>query len=86
MTGFISDKYKTLGGEHLYNEENLLAKITNAIEKPSYSEYCFMLNSQTTDGVAILRFRFPESCYLENNMETGYFEVELSLFKTILVE
>lgn len=50
MTGYISDRYKILGGEHLYNEENLLAKITNAIEKPGYSETCFILNSQVVDG------------------------------------
>ena len=88
MTGCISDKFKILGGEHLYNEENLLAKIINTIEKqPSYSESCFILNSQTTDGMDILRFRLPESCYFaEDNMKTKYFEVKISEFKTILTE
>lgn len=87
MTGYISDRFKILGGEHLYNQENLLAKITNTIEKPSYSESCFVLNSQTADGVNILRFRLPESCYsAEKNIETKYFEVKLSEFKTMLTE
>ena len=87
ITGFISDRFKILGGEHLYNEANLLAKITNTIEKPSYSESCFILNSQTTDGVDILRFRLPERCYsAEKHMETKYFEVKISEFKAILTE
>jgi hypothetical protein len=87
ITDFISDRYKILGGEHLYNEANLLAKITNTIEKPSYSESCFILNSQTTDGVNLLRFRLPERCYsVEKDMETKYFEVKISEFKAILTE
>jgi hypothetical protein len=87
MTGFISDRYKILGGEHLYNEENLLAKITSTIEKPSYSESCFVLNSQTTDGKDILRFRLPESCYFaEKYLKTAYFETDISGFKTIIIE
>mgnify|MGYP006153576469 FL=1 len=87
ITDFISDRYKILGGEHLYNEANLLAKITNVIEKPSYSESCFVLNSQTTDGVDVLRFRLPESCSsAEKYMGTKYFEVKLSEFKIILAE
>jgi hypothetical protein len=87
MTGFISDRFKILGGEHLYNEENILAKITSTIEKPSYSESCFVLNSQTTDGKDILRFRLPEDCYFaEKYLKTAYFEIETSEFKTIIVE
>lgn len=87
ITGFISDRYKILGGEHLYNEANLLAEITNTIEKPSYSESCFILNSQTTDGVDLLRFRLPETCYsAEKDMETKYFEVKISEFKAMLTE
>jgi len=87
ITGFISDRYKILGGEHLYNEANLLAKITNTIEKPSYSESCFILNSQTTDGVDLLRFRLPERCYsAEKDIETKYFEVKISEFKAMLTE
>jgi hypothetical protein len=87
ITGFISDRYKILGGEHLYNEANLLAKITNTIEKPNYSESCFILNSQTTDGVDLLRFRLPETCYsAEKDMETKYFEVKISEFKAMLTE
>ncbi|CAI8437147.1 MAG: Uncharacterised protein [Polaribacter sejongensis] len=47
ITGHITDRFKILGGEHLYNEDNLLAKITKTIKKPSYSESCFVLNAQT---------------------------------------
>ncbi|WCC43983.1 hypothetical protein PJW08_09210 [Tenacibaculum finnmarkense] len=87
MSGNISDRFKILGGEHLYNEDNLLAKITKAIKKPSYSENCFILNSQTTDGNDIVRFRLPESCYsIEKYMKTEYFEVKTVEFQTILSE
>jgi len=87
MSGHLSDRYKILGGEHLYNEENLLAKITNAIEKPGYSETCFILNSQVVDGQEVVRFRLPESCYsAEDYMKTKYFEVKATVFKTILTE
>ena len=87
MNGHISDRYKILGGEHLYNEENLLAKITKTIEKPSYSESCLVINSQTTDGNNVLRFRLPESCYFaEKYMKTAYFEVKIEEFRTILME
>lgn len=87
MTGYITDKYKILKGEHLYNEENLLAKITKTIEQPSYTESCFVINSQTTDGVDIVRFRLPESCYFaEKSMKTEYFEVKISDFETLLTE
>ena len=87
MTGNITDKYKSRGGEHLYNEENLLARITNTMEEPLYSEDCFMLNTQTIDGVDILRFRLPEDCYSsEEDIKTKYFEVKISEFKAILTE
>ena len=85
INGYISDRFKILGGEYLYNEENLLAKITLAIEKPNYSESCLILNSQTTDGKDVLRFRLPESCYsAEKSIKTAYFEVNLEEFKKIL--
>jgi len=87
INGYISDRYKILGGEHLYNEENLLAIITKTIETPSYSESCLVINSQTTDGVDVLRFRLPASCFsAEKYMKTAYFEVKLEKFKTILIE
>jgi hypothetical protein len=87
ISGYISDRYKILGGEHLYNEENLLAKITNAIEKPGFSETCFVLNSQVVDGQEVVRFILPESCYfVEDYMKTKYFEVKATDFKTILIE
>lgn len=85
MTGYISDRYKILGGEHLYNEENLLAKITRIIEKPNYSETCLIMNSQTIDGNDIIRFRLPESCFKqEKYMATAYFEIGLEEMKSIL--
>jgi len=87
MTGHITDKYKILKGEHLYNEENLIAKITKTIEQPSYTESCFVINSQVADSVDIVRFRLPESCiFAEKSMKTEYFEVNISDFKLLLTE
>lgn len=87
MNGFITDRYKILGGEHLYNEENLLNKIRNTIDKPNYSELCFTLNSQTIDGSNVIRFRLPESCYSSGeNIKTKYFEVLNEDFQKILFQ
>lgn len=87
MTGYITNNYKILNGEYLYNEENLLLKITMTIEKPRYSESCLVINSQTTDGVDVVRFRLPEGCYYAGKlMKTAYFEVKISDFKTLLSE
>jgi len=85
--GSMSDRYKILKGEHLYNEENLLAKITIALAQNGYSETCFMINSQKVDGVDVVRFRLPESCYsAEKNMKEGYFEAKFEEFTKILLK
>jgi len=87
ISSSMSDRYKILGGEHLYNEENLLAKITIALEKKGYSETCFMINSQKVDGVDVVRFRLPESCYsAEKDMKEGYFEAKFEEFTKILLK
>lgn len=90
LNGYITDKYKILGGEHLYIDENLLAKITKELEKTYTSdsslniEPCLVINSQTTDGIDVVRFRIPDICYLsEERMKTSYFEVEINEFKEI---
>jgi hypothetical protein len=44
--GSMSDVFEILGGENSYNEENLLMKITNALETKSYTELCLVVNSQ----------------------------------------
>jgi hypothetical protein len=85
MHGFISTEYEILGGEFLYNEENLLAKITNSIEKNENYEFCFLVNSQHVDGQEVVRFRLPDTCFSnEEKMGYSYFEVLQSDFKTIL--
>jgi hypothetical protein len=85
--GSMSDRYKILGGEHLYNEENLLAKITKAIEKPSYIENCFIINSQKLDGIDVVRYRLPETCYAtEKEMKEAYFESKLEDFNQIFLK
>jgi len=87
ISGSMSDRYKILGGEHLYNEENLLAKITIALEKKGYSETCFIINSQKVDGVDVVRFRLPESCYSsEKDFKDGYFEAQLGEFNKLLLK
>jgi hypothetical protein len=82
IADYTTDRFKILGGEHLYNEENLKAKITKAIESPSYSEKCLRINAQNVDGVDVVRFRVPETCmYPEDAMNTSYFEINLEEFK-----
>lgn len=90
LTGEISDKYPHLGDGYLYNEENLLAKITNIFEKASPFDFCFKLNSQLVDGKHILRFKLPEYCSSyslnEEGLKSKYFEVDISEFNKILTE
>lgn len=84
MNGSITDRYKILGGENLYNDENLLNKIRNTIDKPNYFEHCFTLNSQIVDGSNLVRFRLAESCNLSSDIKTKYFEVLNNEFQKIL--
>jgi hypothetical protein len=85
--GSMSNKYIILGGEHSYNEENLLAKITLALDKPEYTETCFIVNSQKVEGDDVIRFRLPESCYTtEKEMKDAYFEVKREEFTKILLK
>lgn len=85
--GLISDKYKILGGEHLYNEENLLAKITNMLEQNEYYESCLIINSQVVDGIDVVRFRLPESCNSsEKDFKEAYFETRFEEFTKILIK
>lgn len=86
--GMVSDRFKILGGEHLYNEENLLAKIKKLIDKPDeYLDICYIFNSQIIDGNDIVRFRLQESCYdIKDKMKKAYFEVSLEEFKKVLIE
>ncbi len=81
FTGHISDCFKVLGGEHLYNEENLLAKITNSLGKKGYSNDCLTINAQNVDGKDIVRFLLPENCF---STKYSYFEVSFEDFMTIL--
>lgn len=86
-SGYITNKFKILGGEHLYNEENLLAKINNTIDQPSYFETCFIFNLQLIDGQELVRFRLPGSCYnLEDEFKTQYFELMAVDFMSILID
>ena len=85
MYGFISEEFAILGGEHSYNEENLMAKITNKIENKNYLENCFYINSQINDGLEVVRFRLPEGCsFTRENFKSEYFEVNKSDFLKIL--
>ena len=87
IIGTMTDRFKILKGEHLYNEENLLAKITKAFESPSYGESCLMFNSQTVDGVDVVRFRLLDSCYsADRNFSNEYFETTHSDFLKILTK
>lgn len=83
----MADEYSGLfiqsaGG---YDEKDLLARITNILNRPNYTENCFRLNSQVVDGSEIIRFRLPEHCILRDKMQTAYFEVNLEEFNSILL-
>jgi hypothetical protein len=86
ISGTISDKYKILGGEHLYNEENLLAKIRVSLEKVGYTQTCFVINSQKVDGIDVIRFRLPEPCNSgSENFKEAYFESKFEEFNKLLL-
>jgi hypothetical protein len=82
--GHISDRFKVLGGEYLYNENNLLAKINNALNKEGYSEEYLIINSQNLEGKDIVRFLLPENHLMIKYYKKAYFEVNLQDFSTIL--
>ena len=77
LHGYFSDRYNVLGGENIYNEENLIARIVKVIENPDYFEYCILLNSQKVDNLDVIRFKLPNnSCSLKKNyLENEYFEI-----------
>lgn len=85
VKGSMSDEYKSLGGEHLYNDANLATQVKKSIERNSaYFEECFYFNSQITDGQEIVRFLLPQSCSISENLESEYFEVLTSDFNEFL--
>ena len=87
INGYMTDRYKILKGEHLYNDENLAAKINKSIiSGGGYSEECLYFNSQITDGQEIVRFLLPTSCYMDYKLDTKYFEALTSDFNSILIE
>ena len=77
LHGYFSDRYNVLGGENIYNEENLIARIVKVIENPDYFEYCILLNSQKVDNLDVIRFKLPNnSCSLKKNyLENQYYEI-----------
>lgn len=82
--GFMTDRYKILKGEHLYNEENLLAKINNAFQKSYNSDLCLKINFQNDNGKDIVRFRLPEWCSEFNkSFEKAYFEIDKTDFNLL---
>jgi hypothetical protein len=87
LSGYITDRWETLGEGNLYNDDTLLGKIRNTLESPNYSESCFIINSQMVDDKSVVRFRLPQSCLTaESWMKSGYFEVESSKFMELLIE
>jgi hypothetical protein len=87
INGYMSDRYKILKGEHLYNDENLASKINKSIKSgDGYSNECFYFNSQITDGQEIVRFLLPTSCSMDYKLDSKYFEALTSDFNSILIE
>lgn len=79
-SGYITDKFEILGGENIYNEENLLAKIAYTLDNGSSSEYCLVINSQQINQREVIRFRLPEFCLISKYIKDAYFEIEFSDF------
>jgi hypothetical protein len=84
ISNSITSRFQSLGGEHLYNEENLLAKITTTIQENQYFEDCFLVNSQNIDGENVVRFRLPESKSSSEYNKDAYFEVDFDEFIKLL--
>lgn len=80
----INNRFVILGGEHLYNYDNLMAKITITLEKGGILEQCMMINSQVVDGKEVVRFRMPEYCSLAKYAKDEYFECSLTEFSKIM--
>jgi hypothetical protein len=85
LSGHIDDALTSLGGEYLYNEDNLLAKITTTINNQHIMDYerCLVVNSQQVQGKDVIRFRLPEACP-SSSLGQWYFEIELDEFKKLL--
>jgi hypothetical protein len=93
--GGMTDLHESLGAQYLYTEENLVLKIIAAIKSPTFYAQQMIVNSQFSGGKEVARFLLPNSTsgdFLnwrnDNNkrMRIEYFEVNLSEFKTILIE
>jgi len=87
IQGYVTDRFHSLGGSSLYNEANLLAKINNEIDSPSYWSYNMVFNSQLTDGLEVVRFRLPSKSDMEKDyIKTSYFENRYDAFKVLLID
>ena len=86
----LSNYYNILGGDKSYTEENILKLITASIRKDNYSSEGYKFNSQTVDGLDVVRFRLQKYYYqssysTSNDLEKQYFEMNLSDFLKILI-
>jgi|LauGreDrversion4_2_1035121.scaffolds.fasta_scaffold234078_1 hypothetical protein len=75
IAGNISNRYRALGGEHAYNESNLMAEITKIIENPIYFDFCLQFKTRTIDKKKTTRFRLPEICRIQKDINQAYFEL-----------
>ncbi|MES2556861.1 MAG: hypothetical protein V4604_11965 [Bacteroidota bacterium] len=78
LYGNITDQYVILGGEHLYNDQNLINSIVATINNPKeyYPSYSFYVNVQTVKGIKVVRFRLPESKRMSTDYQKEYFEIK----------
>jgi len=87
---FMTDAYEILGGEHLYNEANLLSKITKEFEQTNPDCYhSFVINSQLVDGEMVVRFMLPKhGCFIENTsaLRSEYFELTKEKFLSLFID
>lgn len=82
--GKITDKYKILGAEHAYTEENLLNAIWASMQNSKSTDFCFSVNSQIDSQKQIVRFKLPELCLTREGLANDYFELEMEEFEKLM--
>ncbi|MBU3013783.1 hypothetical protein KO488_03375 [Poseidonibacter lekithochrous] len=86
--GYISSRFKSLGGEHAYNTTVLLSNINNTIN--NVKNYCnrsateFYLKSLVDNKKHVIRFRLPMISNSFILRSKGYFELPYKDFKKII--
>lgn len=88
LYGEMSNAFSKLGGQYAYNNEILMAKITNVL-KGLVQNYglkeLFEVKSLIDDGKIVVRFHIPGSLGLAGGINWDYFETPKSSFDKLLI-